>query len=94
MSTAAVPAVLPSQVTLANAGKTLVELKQALSQQAGPVVMLDAASLSVFDSSAVAVLLELRRLLRAEGKTLQVRHWPRRLESLMGLYGVNELLAP
>ena len=94
MSTAAVPAVLPSQVTLANAGKTLVELKQALSQQAGPVVMLDAASLSVFDSSAVAVLLELRRLLRAEGKTLQVRHWPRRLENLMGLYGVNELLAP
>ncbi len=94
MSTAAVPAVLPSQVTLANAGKTLVALKQALSQQAGPVVMLDAASLSVFDSSAVAVLLELRRLLRAEGKTLQVRHWPRRLESLMGLYGVNELLAP
>ena len=54
----------------------------------------DAASLRVFDSSAVAVLLELRRLLRAEGKTLQVRHWPRRLESLMGLYGVNELLAP
>jgi phospholipid transport system transporter-binding protein len=94
MSTAAVPAVLPSQVTLANAGKTLVALKQALSQQAGPVVMLDAASLSVFDSSAVAVLLELRRLLRAEGKTLQVHHWPRRLESLMGLYGVNELLAP
>ena len=94
ISTGAAPAALPSQVTLANAGKTLVELKQALSHQAGPVVMLDAASLSVFDSSAVAVLLELRRQLRAEGKTLQVSHWPRRLESLMELYGVNELLAP
>ncbi len=90
----AVPAALPPQVTLENAGKTLVELRRALSDQPGPVVMLDAASLSVFDSSAVAVLLELRRLLRAEGKTLQVSHWPRRLESLMGLYGVNELLAP
>jgi phospholipid transport system transporter-binding protein len=87
-------AALPAQVTLADAGKTLMELKQALSQQAGPVVMLDAASLRVFDSSAVAVLLELRRQLRAEGKTLQVSHWPRRLEDLMGLYGVGELLAP
>ena len=58
MSKAAVSAALPSQVTLANAGRTLVELKQALSLQTGPVVMLDAASLSVFDSSAVAVLLE------------------------------------
>ena len=93
LSTAAEPAALPSQVTLANAGKTLVDLKQALSRQPGPVVTLDAASLSVFDSSAVAVLLELRRLLHAEGKTLQVKNWPSRLESLMGLYGVNELLA-
>ena len=91
---AATPAALPAQVILADAGKTLVELKQALSRQAGPVVMLDAASLRVFDSSAVAVLLELRRQLRAEGKTLQVSHWPSRLESLMGLYGVGELLAP
>ncbi|MDP3165360.1 MAG: STAS domain-containing protein [Hydrogenophaga sp.] len=94
MSTAAAPAALPAQVTLADAGKTLLELKQALSHQAGPMVTLDAASLRVFDSSAVAVLLELRRQLRAEGKTLQVNNWPRRLEDLMGLYGVGELLAP
>ncbi|MBT9467370.1 MAG: STAS domain-containing protein [Hydrogenophaga sp.] len=94
MSTAAVPAALPAQVTLAEAGKTLMELKLALAQQSGPVVMLDAASLRVFDSSAVAVLLELRRQLRAEGKTLQVSHWPTRLEDLMGLYGVGDLLAP
>ncbi|AOF86551.1 STAS domain protein [Hydrogenophaga sp. RAC07] len=87
-------AALPAEVTLADAGKTLVELQHALSQQVGPVVMLDAASLRVFDSSAVAVLLELRRQLRAQGKTLQVSNWPRRLESLMGLYGVSELLAP
>lgn len=92
--TVAVQAALPPQVTLADAGKTLMELKQALSQQAGPVVLLDAASLRVFDSSAVAVLLELRRVLRADGKTLQVNNWPRRLEDLMGLYGVGELLAP
>jgi phospholipid transport system transporter-binding protein len=90
----ALSAALPAEVTLADAGKTLVELKHALSQQAGPVVVLDAASLRVFDSSAVAVLLELRRQLRAQGKTLQVSNWPRRLESLMGLYGVSELLAP
>jgi phospholipid transport system transporter-binding protein len=94
LSTAAVPAVLPPQVTLADAGKTLLELKQALTQQAGPVVTLDASPLLVFDSSAVAVLLELRRQLRTAGKTLRVDNWPRRLEALMGLYGVDELLAP
>lgn len=94
MASALSKAALPAQLTLAEAGKTLVELRQALSLQAGPVVELDAASLRVFDSSAVAVLLELRRQLSAEGKTLQVSHWPHRLENLMGLYGVSELLAP
>lgn len=94
LSTATVSAVLPPQVTLADAGKTLMELKQALTQQTGPVVTLDAGPLRVFDSSAVAVLLELRRQLLTEGKTLQVHNWPRRLEALMGLYGVGDLLAP
>lgn len=94
LSTADEAAALPEQVTLADAGKTLMALKQALTRQAGPVVMLDAGPLRVFDSSAVAVLLELRRQLLAEGKTLQVHNWPRRLEALMGLYGVGELLAP
>ena len=93
-STTATPAALPVQVTLAEAGATLNELKQALARQGGPVVTLDAASLRVFDSSAVAVLLELRRQLLAEGKTLRVDNWPRRLEALMGLYGVDGLLAP
>jgi phospholipid transport system transporter-binding protein len=87
-------AALPAQLTLADAGKTLAELQQAMSHQAGPVVLLDAASLRMFDSSAVAVLLELRRQLQAQGKTLRVSNWPQRLENLMGLYGVSELLAP
>ena len=91
---AAPTATLPAEITLAEAGKTLMDLKKALGEQAGPVVVLDASLLRVFDSSAVAVLLELRRLLRAEGKTLQVSDWPRRLEDLMGLYGVSELLVP
>lgn len=91
---AAPKAALPAEITLAEAGKTLMELKHALAQQSGPVVVLDASLLRVFDSSAVAVLLELRRLLRADGKTLQVSHWPSRLEDLIGLYGVSELLAP
>lgn len=90
---AAPAAALPVEITLAEAGKTLVDLKLALELQAGPVVVVDASQLRVFDSSAVAVLLELRRLLRADGKTLQVTHWPRRLEDLMGLYGLGELLA-
>jgi phospholipid transport system transporter-binding protein len=46
-----------------------------------------------FDSSAVAVLLELRRELQQQGRTLQVRQWPPRLQDLVRVYGVQELLA-
>jgi phospholipid transport system transporter-binding protein len=63
-----------------------------LIQQPGPVVALNADGLKVFDSSAVAVLLELRRNLMAQGKTLSVVGRPERLRDLVGLYGVSELL--
>jgi phospholipid transport system transporter-binding protein len=38
------------------------------------------------------VLLELRRNLMAQGKTLSVVGRPERLRDLVGLYGVSELL--
>lgn len=83
---------LPEQLTVAGATQTLDRLRQSLILQAGPVVLLDAAPLKVFDTSAVAVLLELRNALLSQGKTLQVSRMPKRLQALVTLYGVAELL--
>jgi phospholipid transport system transporter-binding protein len=87
---AAVP--LPEQLTLQEAAQTLDRLSLSLAQQAGPTVVLDAALLKVFDTSAVAVLLELRNALLGQGKKLQVTRMPQRLQALVSLYGVAELL--
>jgi len=90
MSTEA--AQLPERLTLEEAGQTLAELGAIVARQPGPTVSVDAAGLREFDSSAVAVLLELRRQLIAQGKSLRVVRWPGRLQALVALYGVQELL--
>ena len=46
-----------------------------------------------FDSSALAVLLSLRRSCQRHGKTLAMRGLAPRLRTLAGLYGVSGLLA-
>jgi phospholipid transport system transporter-binding protein len=83
---------LPERLTLQEAVPVLERLGRLLKKQPGPTVSLNASALKVFDSSAVAVLLELRRTLLAQGKTLAVTDRPERLRDLVGLYGVNELL--
>jgi phospholipid transport system transporter-binding protein len=83
---------LPEQLTLQGAAQTLESLSQSLARQAGPTVVLDAEPLKVFDTSAVAVLLALRNTLLSQGKTLQVTRMPQRLQALVTLYGVAELL--
>lgn len=92
LSAAVVPVELPEQLTLQGAAQTLLRLKPLLAQREGSVVVLDAARLRVFDTSAVAVLLELRNGLLAEQRVLQVRNMPERLRALVTLYGVAELL--
>lgn len=88
----AAPVFMPEQLTLQGSAQTLLRLKPLLAQQTGSTVVLDAAPLQVFDTSAVAVLLELRNGLLAQGKTLQVSRMPERLQALVTLYGVGELL--
>jgi phospholipid transport system transporter-binding protein len=83
---------MPEQLTLSGAAQTLERLREALVRQAGPTVVLNAEPLRVFDTSAVAVLLELRNALLTQGKTLQVSRMPQRLQALVTLYGVAELL--
>ena len=93
MNTSVITSVpMPEQLTLQGAAQTLERLGQSLAQQPGPTVMLDAEPMKVFDTSAVAVLLELRNALLGQGKALQVTRMPQRLQALVSLYGVAELL--
>lgn len=83
---------LPERMTLEQAVPTLAQLRAALQQQGGGQAVIDGSDLRECDSSAVAVLLELRRVLQAQGRTLQLRNSPQRLRDLVTLYGVQELL--
>lgn len=84
---------LPERLTLSEADDVLARLGGELARQPGATVEVNAGPLRVFDSSALAVLLELRRRVLAQGKALRVSRWPGRLEELASLYGVRELLA-
>ena len=92
VTTSTAPVAMPEQLTLNGAVQALNRLSEALSRQPGPTVVLDAEPLKVFDTSAVAVLLELRNALLSQGKSLQVSRMPQRLQALFTLYGVAELL--
>ena len=56
--------------------------------------VVDASALQVFDSSALAVLLECRREALSLGKTFAVQGLPAALMGMAGLYGVDLLIAP
>ncbi len=86
--------VLPSELTHRQATACLRMLVQGLPSQTGPAVMVDAASLKLFDSSALSVLLEFRRASVALGKGFAIRNLSPRLVDLARLYGVAELLLP
>jgi phospholipid transport system transporter-binding protein len=67
-------------------------LAQALRSESAAQVVVDAGALTRFDSSALAVLVEVRREALAAGKTFAVQKLPPRLAQLAALYGVAELL--
>jgi phospholipid transport system transporter-binding protein len=83
---------LPSTVTLAEARDTLRMLAQAVPREPDAEVTLDASGLMRFDTSALAVLLECRRLAQAGGRAFAVRNVPAKLAALAALYGVGALL--
>lgn len=86
--------VLPSELTHRQATACLRMLLQGLKAQREPSVVVDATGLAVFDSSALAVLLECRREALACGKSFSVQGLPAPLRSLAGLYGVGILITP
>jgi phospholipid transport system transporter-binding protein len=82
--------VLPERVTLTEATQVLTVLESRLP--ATGVVQLDASALQTFDSSVVAVLLALQRRLATHSQKLKVCQRSDRLQALLTLYGVAELL--
>jgi phospholipid transport system transporter-binding protein len=82
---------LPATLTHDHAKACLVQLTAGLPSEAAQVVV-DAGLLRSFDTSALAVLLELRRECARAGKLFAVRGLPQRLRDLASLYGIEGLL--
>jgi phospholipid transport system transporter-binding protein len=83
---------LPEQLTMAEARSALDRLRAAI--EADPAPRIDASALASLDSSAIALLLECRRIAAAQRKTLPIDAMPAKLGDLARLYGVAELLVP
>lgn len=93
---------MPAELTQAQASACMRGLAQRLKSEGAqvseesegtPAVVVDATALVRFDSSALAVLLALRRETLGMGKGFVVRGMPPRLENLAALYGIVELLS-
>ena len=83
---------LPDTVTLAQVNALLPLLDEAVAGATGGLVV-DASALEVFDTSAVALLLQARRLAEARGLAFELRAAPAKLAELADLYGVAGLLS-
>jgi phospholipid transport system transporter-binding protein len=85
---------LPATLLHEQADACLAHWVAQLPAALPPAVALDASALAEFDSSALAVLLGLRRVLSQKGSTLRVQGMTPRLRELATLYGVLDLLEP
>lgn len=85
---------LPERLTHAQAQPLIDAWTANPPPVSGGVWALDARAVSVFDSSAVAAVLALRRLAVARGLRLSVTGCPPRLLELAALYGVAEWFQP
>lgn len=83
---------LPVTLTHDDATACLDQLASGVRQEVSADVVIDAASLKSFDSSALAVLLALRRECARAGKRFAVQGLPDRLRDLAALYGIEALL--
>jgi phospholipid transport system transporter-binding protein len=83
---------LPPQATLEQAAALAQALPAAVTDGNG-VLRIDASDLRSFDSSAIALLMQARRMAQAAGRGFEVAGAPAKLAELARLYGVEELLA-
>lgn len=88
---------LPRVLTHDQVEDTLNLFRQTLASVPGTgevrqPLRVDGSALESFDSSALAVLLECRRMAHAQGRSFAVQALPDKLTSLAGLYGIDSLL--
>ena len=83
---------LPATATLEQAADLALLLPAAVAEGSGPL-QVDASALQDFDTSAIALLLQARRLAQAAGRGFEVSGAPPKLTELARLYGVEELLS-
>lgn len=81
---------LPADVTMQQASAALRDIEAALAQ--GGDLVVDASAVTELDTSAVALLLQARRLAQARGVGFELAGAPDKLRALAGLYGVESLL--
>lgn len=97
MSTAAASEVLKLEGNLSyeTIPAVLAETAQFAARTDLPAgIRIDFSGVTGVDSSAVALLLEWRRMAAARGKTLVFENLPANLLALARLYGVAELIQP
>ena len=82
---------LPAAVTMQNASAALRSVEAAVAQ--GGELVVDASALAELDTSAVALLLQARRLAKAKGLAFRLQAPPAQLTALAQLYGVEPLLS-
>ena len=82
---------LPPTLTLDSAAEALRTLHDAAGRNQGALAI-DASALTAFDTAALALLLQAKRLARSGGRAFQVHGAPPKLTQLAQLYGVAELL--
>ena len=83
---------LPAKLTQSQAKECLERLTQDVHSASDAQVVVNAAQLNSFDSSALAVLLAVRRECARAGKRFAVQGLPERLRELAVLYGIEGLL--
>lgn len=83
---------LPASLTMREARDVLRLLTVSLESEPDVELVIDGSQLERFDSSALAVLLECRRLAESWGKRTTVQALPGGLAELSRLYGIDGLL--
>ncbi len=83
---------LPQELTYRQARECLMRLRPLVQGAVGQRVQIDASAVQVFDSSALAVLLALRRAALEVKKQLLVLGLPAGLQSMAAMYGIQDLL--
>ena len=83
---------LPATATIDETADLALTLPAAVAAGSGPV-RIDAGALKTFDTSAIALLLQARRLAQAADRGFEVVGAPARLAELARLYGVQALLS-